>query len=122
MGYSLNAACITLLLWAAVGRPESVLGRILNNRIIRSVGVMSYSLYLWQQLFLHPGASGFMHAFPQNVLFAFLAAAASYWLIEMPFLKLKPVMPTGREGRSGKRFNTVVSRPESAGARRAIEA
>jgi peptidoglycan/LPS O-acetylase OafA/YrhL len=54
------------------------------------VGVTSYSLYLWQQLFLHPGATGFAQAFPQNVGLAFLAAAASYHLIEKPCLALEP--------------------------------
>lgn len=56
---------------------------------MRAIGVGSYSLYLWQQVFLNPGKTAFINRFPQNLILACLAAAASYLLIERPFLRLK---------------------------------
>jgi peptidoglycan/LPS O-acetylase OafA/YrhL len=89
VAYSLNAVCIAILLWAAVRRSGSRVGRILNHWTLQSIGVASYSLYLWQQLFLDHGQTGFVHRFPQNVVFAVIAAVLSYRLIERPFLALK---------------------------------
>jgi peptidoglycan/LPS O-acetylase OafA/YrhL len=53
------------------------------------VGVGSYSIYLWQQLFLNPRHEGWIHQFPQNLLLTFGAAFLSYWLIEQPMNRLK---------------------------------
>ncbi|HEV2304694.1 MAG TPA: hypothetical protein VGR93_04195 [Candidatus Acidoferrales bacterium] len=69
--------------------PKSGLGRFLNWRPVAFVGVLSYSLYLWQQPFLDRNVTSFFTAFPYNVVLAFSAALASYYLIEKPFLRLK---------------------------------
>jgi peptidoglycan/LPS O-acetylase OafA/YrhL len=62
------------------------------------VGVLSYSLYLWQQPFLnrHLGTS-WMAAFPVNIILAGVMALASYYLVEQPFLRLRArrSQPTG---------------------------
>jgi peptidoglycan/LPS O-acetylase OafA/YrhL len=49
-----SAACIGAVIVYLVEHPESFAGRILNNPAVRHIGVMSYSLYLWQQLFTLP--------------------------------------------------------------------
>src|SRR5262249_26208429 len=59
---------------------------------LRAIGVASYSIYLWQQLFLDPGKAGFMNVFPQNVILALSTGFASYRLIEAPFLSLKTLL------------------------------
>lgn len=69
--------------------PNTTLGRFLNWHPMVFVGVLSYSLYLWQQPFLDRSVRSFFTAFPCNVFFAFFAALASYYLVEKPFLKLK---------------------------------
>jgi peptidoglycan/LPS O-acetylase OafA/YrhL len=89
VGYSLNAFLISFLLWAGIRRDKGPVGRILNSRAITTIGVGSYSLYLWQQIFLDPTMNLWINRFPQNLLFATAAAALSYALIERPFLKLK---------------------------------
>jgi peptidoglycan/LPS O-acetylase OafA/YrhL len=53
------------------------------------LGVLSYSLYLWQMLFINKFHPCPINRFPINVVLAFAAAVASYYLIERPFLKLK---------------------------------
>ena len=64
-------------------------GRLLNLKPIAFVGVLSYSLYLWQQLFLNRNSSAWINAFPQNLALAVAAALGSYFLLEKPFLKLR---------------------------------
>ncbi|MDQ8154930.1 MAG: acyltransferase [Gemmatimonadota bacterium] len=50
------------------------------------VGRLSYSLYLWQQLFFDRYSGHWWTAFPLNVVLAFAAAAASYYGVERPIL------------------------------------
>jgi peptidoglycan/LPS O-acetylase OafA/YrhL len=62
---------------------------ILNSAPFVWVGSVSYSLYLWQQPFLNRWSSAPWAAFPLNLALAVLFAAASYYLVEEPFLKLR---------------------------------
>jgi peptidoglycan/LPS O-acetylase OafA/YrhL len=89
IGYTVNALCLALLTWAAIRRCESPMGKFLDSWALRTLGIGSFSLYLWQQLFLERKGEDFTCGFPQNVLFALLAALVSYQLIEKPFLKLR---------------------------------
>ena len=84
-----GALALTVLRY--VHAPELALGRILNRQPLTTIGVLSYSLYLYQQLFLiqgRPVTAVFM-AFPLNLAMAFLCAALSYRFVEQPFLRLK---------------------------------
>jgi hypothetical protein len=53
-----------------------------NSRVLVWVGVLSYSLYLWQQFFLNQHSTWPICRFPFNVLLAILAAAISYCCVE----------------------------------------
>ncbi len=86
---SLLNLAIALCIHRCVLLPSSQLGRILNSRALGSVGVLSYSLYLWQQPFINRGSTAAMTSFPANIALAFAAAVLSYSLVERPFLKLK---------------------------------
>lgn len=65
----------------------------LNNRFVARVGVLSYSLYIWQQLFTHnqPWAHAFPHADSPWINLPALAvtASVSYYCFEKKFLRLK---------------------------------
>ena len=74
---------------------------ILNSTPFIWVGSISYSLYLWQQPFLNRWSSSLWTAFPLNLALAVFFAAASYYLVEEPFLKL-------REQRSPKALPFLV--------------
>jgi peptidoglycan/LPS O-acetylase OafA/YrhL len=74
---------------------------LLNSPPVMWLGAISYSLYLWQQLFLDRSSSAPWAAFPLNLVFSLVLAAASYHLIEQPGLKI-------RERFSPKRIPFVV--------------
>jgi peptidoglycan/LPS O-acetylase OafA/YrhL len=63
----------------------------LERKPIVFVGKLSYSLYLWQQLFIGPHTAqfGVLRRFPLNVGLVCLAACASYFVIERRFLAVK---------------------------------
>lgn len=65
-------------------QPTSLIGRFLNIAPVVWIGTLSYSLYLWQQLFV-------FRSIPVLVkVAAILACAAiSYYLIERPFLRIR---------------------------------
>jgi peptidoglycan/LPS O-acetylase OafA/YrhL len=89
-GYTAEAFAVVLVLAWLVDRPTTALGRILNHPAVKHVGVISYSLYLWQQLFAA------WHGW-WRVPAIFLAAEASYRLVERPCLRLRDrVMRKGR--------------------------
>ena len=67
-------------------------GRVLNLPAVGFAGVLSYSLYLWQQIFLDRSSSSPYCAFPLNILLVFVMAMFSYLAIEAPFLRLRTAM------------------------------
>jgi peptidoglycan/LPS O-acetylase OafA/YrhL len=69
--------------------PDTLVGRVLNSRPLVIVGVGSYSLYIWQQIFLNRSSDAPFCAFPLNIALAGAVATASYLLIEKPFLRLR---------------------------------
>lgn len=78
----LTPLLLALMIFSAVERADW----ILNNRVMRFFGVLSYSLYLWQQPFLQRGLVSRWTAFPQNVAFALACAVISFYAVERPFL------------------------------------
>lgn len=88
------AACLIMLAWDNRG----IARRFLNSAQVVALGMLSYSLYLWQQLFLANATvtDRWLRPWPTNLLFAVLAAIASYVLIESPFLRLKDRMSARR--------------------------
>ncbi len=88
-GTSVINLSLAILIHRCVYRPHDWVGRLLNWKPIVFVGALSYSLYLWQQLFLNRESSAWINSFPQNLIFAIAAALASYFLLEKPLLKLR---------------------------------
>ncbi len=93
--------CIALTIWRFASVTNGFASRLLNSRPMVSMGVLSYSLYLWQQLFLNRHSTAPMASFPLNVLLLVACAVASYRFVEKPFLSLRSRVMPGRIARQG---------------------
>jgi len=78
-------ACVIL---RCVMRPSDAVGRFLERPTMIWIGTLSYSLYLWQQLFVNRHGGHWVHEFPFNIVVAFAAAVVCHYLIERRFLSL----------------------------------
>jgi peptidoglycan/LPS O-acetylase OafA/YrhL len=90
-----------------IRHPGSLGTRVLEIGFLRWLGTLSYSLYLWQQMFLRGDEEKPMDHFPLRLVACFAAAVASSYLIERPFLKLR--------GRMSDRRPVAVSGPSEIG-------
>lgn len=86
IGFTLNAICLSQILIYVVRVPDSPLGRLLNTRVLRHLGVISYGLYLWQHMFTRPNS---VRLVPWNLLAILVCAELSHWLIERPSFWLR---------------------------------
>ena len=85
IGYTLRGLLISIVLLYVVRKPISRPGRLLNLAPIRHIGIISYSLYVWQQMFTGPHS----FLFPLNLIGIAVCAELSYWLIERPAFRLR---------------------------------
>ena len=80
---------MALLVGCTVTDPGSLVGRLLELAPVRWIGRLSYSLYLWQQLFFHgSGQPTWFQWFPVNILLILGCACLSYYLVERPAVRL----------------------------------
>lgn len=89
LGHSVRALCIAAMIWLTVTHSGSAWGRLLDTKLLVTVGVLSYSLYLWQQPFMTDEPDLQRFGIGVRVCGVIAAAIASYLLIEQPFLRLK---------------------------------
>ena len=94
LGESCQALGIATLLLMSVVNPRLLPFRPLNWRWVREIGVLSYSIYIWQQIFCtKPADFGigpeWWLAFPGWLVAAFAVATASYYGLEKPLLRLR---------------------------------
>jgi peptidoglycan/LPS O-acetylase OafA/YrhL len=112
----IGASIMNLLIVALVDRGMRLstdpVGRLLNTRAFVATGVLSYSLYLWQQPFLASHQTGWWTALPISVVFTVLAALVSYWAIERPFLALRQFMARPHLVRVAAVFPSTTRPPE----------
>jgi peptidoglycan/LPS O-acetylase OafA/YrhL len=83
-----NASIGIMILWC-ITHADSTLGRLLNSRVAVFAGAISFSLYLWQQIFMDSVSLPRASAFPTAILLSILAAMGSYFLIEWPLQSLR---------------------------------
>jgi peptidoglycan/LPS O-acetylase OafA/YrhL len=106
---------IPIMLLGTVLYPATIVARFLELGLFRWIGRLSYSLYLWQQMFFsghYYKPLGIWQSFPMCWLLLFACAAASYYFVERPFMKLgHRLAPPATPGRSDLVVNTVVTVP-----------
>jgi len=96
IGMTFCGAAISFFLLWCVRNPTSAVGRFLNSRPIARIGVLSYSIYIWQTLFLNPSnltlfgpSFKLLYTFPFSWLAILVVAELSYNLVERPSLRLR---------------------------------
>jgi len=101
-----QAIAILLVIWVTIDRQSGVIYRALNMSLVVQLGVLSYSLYVWQELFISWSAGPKLSSLPLYDwrvwwLPALACACASYYLVERPILRIRdrykrvdPVRPT----------------------------
>jgi peptidoglycan/LPS O-acetylase OafA/YrhL len=77
--------------------PGLAWGRVLNWTALVWIGRLSYSLYLWQQLFLVRGGTALVQSFPLNFILPFGVALLSYVLIEQPLERVRARLKPGKQ-------------------------
>jgi peptidoglycan/LPS O-acetylase OafA/YrhL len=81
---------VALIINYCVNRGDSWPTRLLEISVVAWLGRLSYSLYIWQQLFapvVEP--TTWYRAFPINLVGAFVCAMFSYYIVEQPLLRLR---------------------------------
>jgi peptidoglycan/LPS O-acetylase OafA/YrhL len=87
---------VAAVICALVCQPNHPLARAMKWRPLTWLGMLSYSIYLWQQPFLGPVQPIWMFKPPGNYLTVLIFAAASFYFIERPFLRLKSRLDLAR--------------------------
>jgi peptidoglycan/LPS O-acetylase OafA/YrhL len=90
---TLSSVIIVLLIIVNLTPSNDLFYKFLNFKFISFLGVLSYSIYIWQQLFTSnmpwqnsfPGSNSIFF----NLLMLFLVSYCSYYFYERRFLKLK---------------------------------
>lgn len=77
-----------VLLLGTIANPQWMVSRALDSKGLVWIGKISYSLYLWQEIFLFPRweSPAAIQKFPWNLPLAFLCAWLSYRFLETPFI------------------------------------
>jgi peptidoglycan/LPS O-acetylase OafA/YrhL len=92
-GSLIKAILFPAMIMCTVISPKSLLGRFLELPLLRWIGRLSYSIYIWQQLAeFRTGIPGspmrLLQHFPYNIAVIFLLASGSYYLVERPMVRL----------------------------------
>jgi peptidoglycan/LPS O-acetylase OafA/YrhL len=101
---------VPLILVGTVLNPTMLFGRILEASLMRWIGRISYSLYIWQQLFLvgskvpRPLPFGRAQEWPLNIVVVFVCASASYYLLERPLVVLGHTLSARYQARRNETF------------------
>jgi peptidoglycan/LPS O-acetylase OafA/YrhL len=109
----MNIAVALCIDWS-VTNYQGRAGRFLNSPVMVRLGVMSYSIYLWQQPFLDPHNPGLLTSFPVNLIGIAVMSSVSYYLVERYSLAWRQKL----EGRwfSPRNENIRETEPSAAAA------
>ena len=88
--------CIGFIIVISITRQNNIYFKLLNSAPLNYLGILSYSIYIWQQLFFSDNI-GWLSSFPINLFLIIIVAIISYEFIEKPFLKLKERLNSQQE-------------------------
>jgi peptidoglycan/LPS O-acetylase OafA/YrhL len=88
-GNFIIAVSCLYLIFSYVTPSNKLFFKILNSRVLVHIGVLSYSIYIWQQFFFKSEIRVVWRMFPLNILIIYCVALISYFLWERPFLNIR---------------------------------
>lgn len=86
---SVRAVCIAVVIASLVSGRAGLLGEFFELRLVKWLGAISYSLYLWQQLIIGNSKNASFQAMTISIVGVFIVASASYYFVEQPSLRLR---------------------------------
>jgi peptidoglycan/LPS O-acetylase OafA/YrhL len=92
---TIEAVAITLAVLVLVAGRRGAMFKVVNLRAVQHLGILSYSLYIWQQLFLVPRfgtpENGALWHWPLliRLLLLYLVALCSFNFLERPLVRLR---------------------------------
>ncbi len=96
LGSTIYSTGFILMLLPTLVKPEQGVFRLLNTRLVVSVGILSYSIYIWHVLFVPVAWTGrgnagtdLFFSNPMWVIPTLCTAIGSYFLLEKPLMGLR---------------------------------
>lgn len=91
---SMQGVGFSLLLVQSILHPNILPYNVLNWRWIRHIGILSYSIYIWQQMFFSSDTvfavkDAWWASFPIWIVVALIVAHISYYVLERPLFGLR---------------------------------
>ena len=99
IGQTVMNVALALTIDRFVRFPDSLVGRVLNLPLFAFIGVLSYSIYLWQQPFLNRHSEALIASFPLNLALVGTMALVSYYCVERPFIGVRKRVEMSASGR-----------------------
>jgi len=87
------SVAIATVIYLTIRNTNDLLTEILSTKVLVKLGILSYSLYIWQQIFIYD--QPWQHSFKYsnslffNIPMIFIVSYLSYYFYELRFLKLK---------------------------------
>jgi peptidoglycan/LPS O-acetylase OafA/YrhL len=89
IGITVINLSIGILLDYFITSPPSRIYNFFNGRVLVQIGILSYSLYLWQQFFTITKPTNSLQEWPYNLILLVLTSLFSYFILEKKFLNIK---------------------------------
>ncbi len=117
---TVESMLVPIMILGTALHPSDLFSRILELPAVRWLGKISYSLYLWQQIFFTdhfaPGHRplGLLNALPFRWFGLFVVAAGSYYLLEKPAIRFGHRLTESDSSNSGSENRQVADSPAIA--------
>jgi peptidoglycan/LPS O-acetylase OafA/YrhL len=92
VGWSVQNIGIAFVIDYCLSQHGRGLSAFLSTRPLVAIGRMSYSIYLWQQLFLDRTSVAAQCAFPLNLVAVAVCATVSYYGVELTSVALRQIL------------------------------
>lgn len=92
---TINCSLGLIMLLTILFPNSTPFSKLLNTRVMITIGLWSYSIYLWQQVWLYPWNLSIV----LKLAGVLVCSITSYYLVEKPFLKLRDYLLNKRKNR-----------------------